>query len=345
MFRRRTLFVIGAGASKEAHVPIGPELANMIAGKLSVLKDDVMGGIKGFRDPELYTPLLRSHCAGIAEYAQAAQLISQGVRLSSSIDDFLNVHSKNARILELGKAAIVRSILEAELGSLLYVDPSNIYNKMRFENLEKTWFVKLMRVMGSGIDPSNVKQALEKTSFIIFNYDRCVEQFLTFALQSLYGLRGEQAADALSGATIIHPYGTVGDFPGIPFGENKHNRADYFGLASRIKTYTERLTETDTLERMKDEVAKAQCIVFLGFSFLEQNMALLKPPKMIDRKYIFATGYGMSDSGCNVVKEELLSFFNGAHRDIARRADMVQVNNKLKCADLFDHYARSLNAP
>src|SRR5262245_33063343 len=137
MFRRRTLFVVGAGASCEARLPIGTQLANTIAKKLTPKEDTVSGGVTNFDDRELYRPLLR-HSAGINDFVKAAYLINRGVRLSSSIDDFLNIHRKNAQVLKLGKAAIVRSILEAERSSILHIDPSNTYNQMNLEGAEDT---------------------------------------------------------------------------------------------------------------------------------------------------------------------------------------------------------------
>jgi hypothetical protein len=56
----------------------------------------------------------------------------------------------------LGKAAIIRAILEAEKNSKLFVDQSNFYNKLDFGSIEGTWFLKLMRVLGPGGSPAEV---------------------------------------------------------------------------------------------------------------------------------------------------------------------------------------------
>jgi hypothetical protein len=122
------------------------------------------------------------------------------------------------------------------------------------------------------------------------------------------------------------------------------SHADYFLLGDRIKTYTEQMEEGDTPAKIRNEVERAACIVFLGFSYLEQNMTLLRPETKIDRKPIFGTAYGMSTHDRDVVKEQILNMFTEAHRDVALRLKLVELNTEIKCAELFDYYARSLNA-
>jgi hypothetical protein len=59
MFKRRTLFVIGAGASHEAELPVGAKLAESIAERL-VLRDDSTGQTRP-AEPDLYSQLRRAH--------------------------------------------------------------------------------------------------------------------------------------------------------------------------------------------------------------------------------------------------------------------------------------------
>lgn len=343
MFRRRTLLVVGAGASNEVGLPIGSTLASRIAKKLTPKEDDITG-VTSFEDHDLYAPLLRGPIS-IREYLKAARLISNGVLLSNSIDAFLNIHVKDGGVTQLGKAAIVRAILEAERHSLLHVDQSNVYNTMNFTKLEGTWYVKLMRIMGSSIDPSEVHRAFETVDFIIFNYDRCVEQFLLYSLQALYGMGLKEAHALVGAANIIHPYGSIGGLDKIRFGGgDQHGSVDYYDIANRIRTYAEQIEEGNTITRVREVVRKAECIIFLGFSYLEQNMALLKPEQEIDRRPIFGTAYQMSASDKVVVTEQIVQMFKDSHRDLARRSEMVQLNNTLTCSGLFDYYARSITA-
>jgi hypothetical protein len=56
-----------------------------------------------------------------------------------------------------------------------------------------------------------VLKLFENASFIIFNYDRCLEQFLVNALPRLYAISETEADSIVHNINIIHPYGSVGE--------------------------------------------------------------------------------------------------------------------------------------
>src|SRR6185295_10588589 len=105
-------------------------------------------------------------------------------------------------------------------------------------------------------------EAFLNVAFIVFNYDRCLEHFLEYALFGLYGIPRRDAASLVRKLTIIHPYGTIGDLQALPFGGTKDSYPELFPLASRIKTYTESFEERDDLNRIRMEMLQAECIVF-----------------------------------------------------------------------------------
>jgi hypothetical protein len=135
---------------------------------------------------------------------------------------------------------------------------------------------------------------------------------------------------------IIHPYGLVGD---VPFGAK---RADYVALASGIKTYTEQIGSLELIKQVQAEVERAECIVFLGFAYHSQNMAILKPSKAMSPKYVYGTAYKMSDADVDVVSNQIANFF-APTMSVGQRSERIRLENKLKSADLFDNYARSLS--
>ena len=254
----------------------------------------------------------------------------------------------------MGKAAIVRTILHAERHSKLYVDPSNIYNKLNVVNIRETWFVKFMQVLGPGRKAPHVESVLDDVSFINFNYDRCLEHFLRNALQLLYSVPQQKAAEIVSKANIIHPYGFVGTLEKVPYGGNIHGRMDFRELSNSIKTYTERIEEPEVLQNMQAAIREADCVVFLGFAYHKQNMALLKPPRSQKTKQIYGTAFQMSDKDVEEVVDELGTFFPDHENNqsiamvgeismpIVDMHDNIRIENKLTCAQLFDHYAKSL---
>jgi hypothetical protein len=343
MFKRRTLFIVGAGASQEAGFPVGATLAERIGDGLKLVGDN-WERTATFADRELFDELrryvARTQAQDLNKYGEAAQLISDGITLSNSIDDFLNVHSKNPFVTKLGKAAIVRGIVQAEKNSDLFVNPSNIYNKLGFSKLEQTWFVKLMRVLGPGGTPDSIESIFKTVAFITFNYDRCIEHFLTHAISALYGITKQAAEVIVAKITIIHPYGKIGELATTPFGGDPNRSPDLFPLASRIKTYTEQSANPEDLAKMHDEMHNAACIVFLGFSYLEQNMALLRPTNPLDQKTVLGTAYNNRD----VVSGEILAMFGEPQRSNMRTGKRIIIDNKIKCSQLFDSYARTLNA-
>jgi hypothetical protein len=353
MFNRKTLFIIGAGAGFDIEVPVGRALAEDIARRTLVKLDHGQLG-KATVDEDLALSFFERGDPKANEYAKAFQLIRNGVLLANSIDDFLNIHEGSSEVVTVGKAAIVRSILHAERRCKLYVDPSNIYNKLDVAKIRDSWFVKFMQVLGPGRKVHEVESVLDDVSFINFNYDRCLEYFLRQALALMYGIEPKQASAIVVKANIIHPYGSVGPLERMPFGGTEHSRMDYRDLSKAIKTYTERIEEQEVLQNIKSAIRDAQCIVFLGFAYHKQNMALLKPARSRKIKQVYGTAYGMSDSDVSEVVAELGSFFPG-REDVPEEAgilgglsaipDMhfnIRIENKLTCTQLFDHYAKSL---
>jgi hypothetical protein len=57
------------------------------------------------------------------QFQAAALLIRDGIVFSQSIDDFLDQHRTNNFVNRYGKAAIAKSILEAEQNCKLYFNP------------------------------------------------------------------------------------------------------------------------------------------------------------------------------------------------------------------------------
>ena len=86
---------------------------------------------------------------------------------------------------------------------------------------------------------------------------------------------------------IFHPYGVVGLLswqrsqtkPRVDFGGSSYGEDDLLGLIEGIKTYHESIKEGDELFSMREELWKAQQVIFLGFHFHKQNMDLLIVPE------------------------------------------------------------------
>ena len=350
MFKKRTLFVVGAGASAEYNLLQGAGLAKLIGAKTRVTPDDGYNGpITG--DKDILARLINVDRARINDYLAAARIISEGVELSSSIDDFLDIHSGNADVRTVGKVAIVKAILEQEQGSPLFVDRSNLNNRLRVSMIENTWLIKLVRILGRGVSRERIGDIFANVAFIVFNYDRCIEHALYFALQQLYSVDGRVAAQIIDRLSIIHPYGKVGDLRtetktgGLAFGgERTRIHPDYLNVSEGISTYTEEMSAADQLAAIRHYFEITEQIVFLGFAYHDQNMKLLKPTNAIEPKKVFGTAYGMSDSDVEIVKNQILHFFPEAEWGRIMHEKGIDIrNDNLKCADFIDQYGRTLS--
>jgi hypothetical protein len=290
----------------------------------------------GSGDLQLFNLITNKGQQHANEFQNAAWLIRDGILLSRSIDDFLDLHRNDPRARLYGKAAIVQCILEAERESKLYFGRNSQSDNFNPEKFGDTWLVKFTQMLTPGIPREDVRQIFDNVSFIVFNYDRCIEFFLLHALRTVYGIDESEAQAALDDLEIIHPYGVID--ASVPFGATQ---ANWVKLAEGIKTYTEQIGAGDLTGRIAAKIHDAQHIVFLGFAFHEQNMLLLRPPTALGPKKLFGTAFGMSDSDVDVTSHQVDAWFKG-YDARGFREQIIKIENKLKSADLFDHYAKSL---
>jgi hypothetical protein len=336
MFKRKTLFILGAGSSFEAGFPLGKGMATVIGDKMDIRFGDFGNKPIGSGDFELFSQVMHTRRPEAETYRQAAILIRDGIGFSQSIDDFLDQHRSNPYVNLYGKAAIVKTILEAERASKLYFNPYEGKEIFDVSAIANTWFAKFMYMLGRGVPKENVREILDNVAFIVFNYDRCVELFLVHALKNLYQIHEDEAKGIVADLHIMHPYGAVP--VDIAFGNTS---ANYFKIAESIKTYTEQSGAADVITQIATEIQRAQCVVFLGFAYHSQNMSLLRPAEPINTRRVFGTAFGMSDSDVDIVAHDIAAFFN-TNLNSRQRSSIIRLENKMKCADLFDNYARSL---
>lgn len=348
MFNSKTVFIIGAGASKEAKLPIGEELTERIADllKLHVEFNNLKRG-----DAQIFQSVLRLVHSGPPwnenQFIQSGHAVAEAMELALSIDTFLETHSANHEFVMLGKLGIARAIATEERKSHLApsADQSKPFN---MRNIGATWYVSLARQLFTGISAQNPEQAFEDVSFIIFNYDRCLQIFLVRALQVYFRIDAQQAQEIVQRVRIIHPYGSLGSiFPNtaehVPFGPE---RFDLLAAAERIQTFSESADSKRSVQ-IKYMVEQAETLVFLGFGFHEQNMKLLDCGHGVyyERGFArraFATTYGLSESDTKFVRNQISHLVTDAPEDRQFGQWIFTLNGT--CADLFRGYWRSLTA-
>ncbi len=276
-------------------------------------------------------------------YVQAGHRIRDAMPQVISIDNFLDQHSDDKQIELCGKLAIVRKILEAESRSHLFIDPSNIYNKMRFSDIEHTWVTNFWKLLTENCSQEALEGRFKSVAFIIFNYDRCIEHYLYYSLQNVYNMSPGDAASLVKCIEIYHPYGTVGSLPwlgqpnSIEYGATP-NPHQLVNLAKQIKTFTEGTDEqsSDVLS-IRSLTMTSSRILFLGFAFHKLNIDLLfsTPANQSAVRHIFATANGLSKSDISSIEVEI--------RNMGVSQANVLIRGDLKCSQIFQEYWRSLS--
>lgn len=342
-----TVFVIRAGASKEANLPTGYELKSQIA-QLLDMRFDNFGHHLEHGDP-LIVDALRIHVRqtddasnDINPYLQQAWRIRDALPQAISIDNFIDAHRDNDKIALCGKLAIVRSILDAEEKSRLFFEKKRIDSTINFKSLEKTWYISFFQLLTENCGKNDLEKRFKTITLIIFNYDRCIEHFIYHSLQNYYGISEGQAAELVKEINIYHPYGNVGTLPWakgtVEFGA-RLNSNQLLELSQKIKTFTEGTDpESSEISEIRRHMSSANKVAFIGFAFHKLNMQLITPEKdsikTTPSNSCFATTHGISDSDKEVVAQQIEKLFHSTiHTRMAN----------LTCAEFFIEYWRSLS--
>jgi hypothetical protein len=345
MFKSKTLFIVGAGASREADLPIGKELTSAIAKKLNF---DLSHGswAEGAGDAQIYEAIKRyAYQNNLPEndLFRGARKIRDAMPQAASIDNFVDAHSTNRSIVMCGKLAITQAILEAEQNSkLIRTDQRGQHDDFDHATIAGTWYVPFFRLLVESVRNEDVSTLFDNVSFIVFNYDRCIEHYLYYAIRNYFSIT--DASTLMSKLKVYHPYGVVGYLPWqsstnhVSFGGLRFN-GHLLDVATKIRTFTERVEGHDpTLTEIRREIQEAEQIVFLGFGYYELNMKLLGPEAAGRVRRVFGTAKGISDADVStIIIPEISAMLK---KDVLRA---THVKNNLTCCELFDEYWHTLS--
>jgi hypothetical protein len=346
--KQKTVFVLGAGASKELNLPTGDELKIQIAEELNIRFDKWDEQLSGSHDiTQAFRILVQPNPQqrDINPYIDACRRISVAMPQAMSIDNFIDVHGEDKLVEVSGKLGIALSVLKAESKSKITFNRL-ISTRPNFTNLSSTWHNLFFQLLTENCKKPDLPKRLQKVALIIFNYDRCAEEFLIHSLKNYYHIQEEEALQLLKNVEIYHPYGVVGALPGltdgtaIPFGATPQP-SDLLAISKELKTFTEGTSESSSdIKRVKELMAKSQRIVFLGFAYHKLNLKLLfnKPTVFspIESRKIYGTAFGISAADQKIITKELAEYAWIDQKD-------VELRNDLTCAQLFKEYSRSMS--
>jgi hypothetical protein len=341
----KTAIIIGAGASAEIGLPIGDKLKQRISNFLNIKLNQNDNPIdkQGIFLRNCLQELSSEYLGNPMRWRDLlgdVNLIKINMPLSTSIDHFLNTHNDNETLIKIGKIAITCCILEAERNSQLRFEMDSIGDNT-LSKLEGTWYVEFFKKITENCSFDQLYKRFENISFIIFNYDRCLEFFLLVSLSSYYNKSFEEVVHLLNTVVFIHPYGKIGNLPHfsnksiIEYGGDL-NPSDVINLSKEIITFTEGTENNkNDIDHIKSNIKNSDRIIFLGYSFHSLNNDILGTQQNNKTtKRIFSTMYEISDSDVDVIKNEI-------RRKIVDKVRHDHINGK--CSELFYHFNRSLS--
>lgn len=291
MITKKTVIVVGAGASHDVGLPLGVDLQKRVADRLGDLETEESSY---FRSAITY--LFENDRSRADTAIGDARFKASRLRIAASVDNFLDQEKANVDFVAVAKMAITLEIAIAEQKSQMQ---GNISDEVLLKKCSDYFLLDLLNILVRGHQVENIKPSIENLTFIIFNYDRCVERFFYSWLRLRYG---EAADDLIVKENFIHVYGSLGDY----FDKTLHNPFEYSGrmafqnphmelptYVDKLKVFTEQ-EDSETSQKISNAFHTAEAVIFLGFGFEEQNMRFF--PKQANGKHVFATMLGASEA-------------------------------------------------
>lgn len=243
MITKRTVLILGAGASKPYGFPLGSEL-----------RDEVIKITSNF----FYGPVFETRGVLRTDISRFATELSQSG--FSSADAFLE---KRPEWMLIGKAAMAFSLLATERESRGRVFPPKQPRDHWYETL---WsFIKA---------PTLREFKAQPLTIVTFNYDRSLEHYLTHILSNNYDIQLALAAKSLP---VIHVHGSLGEYNFATYGK-KLNDEMLFESSNSIRIVHEADIKHTAFVKARTEIREAQLTLFLGFGYHDANMSKLGFP-------------------------------------------------------------------
>ncbi len=320
MFKTKTVFVVGAGGSAEVGLPVGEALKDRIAELLSYRwaqgKNRLTSGDVDIAAAIQKKALSAGSIDDENKLFQAARAISNAMPQSISIDNFLDAHSGDEFITFVGKLGIAASILKAERTSKIHIDRSNAYNRVDFRGTKDIWHNLFCRMATAEMKRGNLQGIFENVVIVTFNYDRCIEHYVSEWLATYFVIPAADAQAITSTLQIYHPYGRIGELPwqrsdanGLDFGADASGEV-LIEAAQQLRTFTERASDFNMINEMKSHLTIADKIIYLGFSFGPMNMELMRPSGKSAARTVLATCLGVSEPNRRRIDSLILKTVN-----------------------------------
>ena len=238
MITTPTVLVLGAGANYTYGFPLGAQLTQ-----------NIYITLKGSRGPGSDFVLLKDIGFSQSDIKDFADDLEKSNL--PSIDTFV---MRKPQFMDLAKYAIAIELVKYEHQAAL---------------LERgKWYFYLYNRMNNMPD----KLINQKISFITFNYDRSLEQFLYLSLKhGNNNITDDQIKKIIDELSIIHVHGHIGFLPWQYSRPREYSNIRNTGIikvaAENIKLIPENQEINSEFKQANDKLHLAERIYFLGFGF------------------------------------------------------------------------------
>jgi hypothetical protein len=269
MIQKRTVFILGAGASMPYGFPSGEDLVRRIV--------DLSPSSGALLEAGFTADQIGGFCATLRESAV------------SSIDSFLE-HRRDLQ--KIGKACIALILIGHE-------GPGPLYQR----NAE-SWY----NMLADRLDTTINRFPENKLSIITFNYDRSIDQYLFRAFKQRWDSSIGNTYAAFANLKIIHLHGQIGTLPwqGAELSRCREYRPDGDGGNVLVGAEGIKIISDQSLEESPDFIAARQLcyqadrIYILGFGYHQDNMRRLDLPLAGHEQFrqnleIVGTAFRMTD--------------------------------------------------
>lgn len=298
MITEKTLFILGAGA----HVPYGfPDAKGLRKQIIRDYPNEISNMY--FRNLNVWSDILEKEKSAGLEFVKAFRASNL-----NSIDLFISLHPD---LSITGKKAICVSMIENE----------TVHTKIMDYYDKDDWFRYLYNKAMSGIQsPDQAHKFLDnKFSFITFNYDRLIENYLAQSLKNTFKLDPSELYTFLNSFRVRHVYGKIASIPEeieitltgnpmvIDYGSSI-NKQQLDAIYENIKImYDERVSEKD----WSDIISTYDRIFFLGFGYADENMKVLNLPHCLrEGQKIYGTAFHCTQNEIDKIRYKFYSSKN-----------------------------------